>query len=218
MVHLERIFEVVESMISRYGVTLTEIPERFKSKILQKLDADSEMIAEVALFFKLLLSETIRPVRTKAGSHISKSEYDKVLARAIEFDELDEQSAKKIVDLWARAFHVEIRADQVPVFDESSEISVDDFDVSPAEFDVTVPDYDFTIRTNEDVERVINQFDDDVSVDEPQIDDYDPHFEQIDSDMTVEFVEDEAEEEISTLDDLLARSAMKSARKKKIAP
>lgn len=206
MVHSERIFEIVESMISRYGVTLTEIPERFKSKVLHKLNADTEIAAEVELFFKLLLSETIRPVRTKAGSRISQSEYNKVLARAVEFDELDEQSARKLVELWAKAFHVEVRPDQVPVIDQASEITVADFDVS-------VPDYDFTIKTNDDVERVVNQFDIDVTVEEPQIEDYDPHFEQIDADMSINFVEGTNEEEIPTLDDIIASSAKKKTRK-----
>lgn len=188
----QRLIDCMSSLIERYGITLTEVPERFKEKLLVLLDNDLQ--DEIELAFKPLALNCLKNIRVRATHKISAKKVDETKELLKATEEFTSEEIDELIILWLKLFNVEIDA----TIEEIAEtLSVSDYgnlefiqDVSPIE--------DRTSMSFEgDFETVVNQFDNAEPVEEPQIEEYDGHFEDSSFETVADFSISETENRLN---------------------
>ena len=104
MKHLEQLAEALRELTDRYGITMTEVPERLREKILQKVGA--EAADDLDVIFQPLLNNLLRPLRIRAGHRVGKAVVDGVIKSVAELEGFDPKLAEPIVRLWMTVFIV----------------------------------------------------------------------------------------------------------------
>ncbi len=161
MNHLESISDAMCQLTERYGITLTELPERFSQKILELTGRNCS--AEVQKILEPLKQGVIRPARIKTGEKIHLSSVNLMIEKTAQVEGYDNEQAKSVVNLWLRVFKVAV--------DNSN--GSNDY-VEPR---TQLDDFRVTFLTDDAIEVVTNQFDNvDNNVVEPTIEDFDGNF------------------------------------------
>ena len=186
MKHLEQIAEALRGLADRYGITITEVPDRLREKILHVTGPACS--ADLDLVLQPLRDNLLRQIRVRAGNKVE----ERVVASAVEatasLEGFSKETARQVVDLWAGIFKVKT----VKKLVESEEL--DEFD--RLESDFIIKD-DIKLVTDESVEKVFNPFDSVSKVVEPQVADYDGKFGDWASENVTEFSISAAENQIS---------------------
>lgn len=104
MKQLEQLAEALRELTDRYGITMTEVPERLREKILQKVDAETGTYLDVLML--PLVSNLLRPLRVRAGNRVEKSVVVEVIRSVAELDGYDMQLAETVVRIWMTVFLV----------------------------------------------------------------------------------------------------------------
>ena len=104
MKHLETLAEALRELTDRYGITMTEVPDRLREKILQKVGVECASDLDVVL--KPLLNNLLRPLRVRAGHRVSKSVVDDVIKNTAELEGFDAGLAETLVRIWMGIFAV----------------------------------------------------------------------------------------------------------------
>ena len=186
MKNLEQIAEALRGLADRYGITIAEVPDRLREKVLHITGpACSE---DLDMVLQPLRDNLLRQIRVRAGNKVE----ERVVASAIEataaLDGFSTETARQIVTLWTGIFRVKI----VKKLIETAEF--DEFD--RLEADLVIRD-DIRLVTDESVEKVFNPFDSVSKVAEPQVADYDGKFGEWASENVTEFSISAAENQIS---------------------
>lgn len=186
MKHLEKIVEALKSLTDRYGITISEVPERLREKILTI--TGNECASELDLLLLPLLNNHLRPIRVRAGNRVT----EKVVAEAIQsisdLEGFNPELAKKVVAIWMGIFQV--RAVKSLIETEH----FDEFDRLSKQLEIKD---DIRLTTDESVERVFNPFDTDVPVSEPQVADYDGNFGDLSFEKVADFKISDAENQVT---------------------
>jgi len=106
MKHLEQLSESLRELTDRYGITITEVPERLREKILNKVGADAA--ADLDVILQPLLANLLRPLRIRAGQRVDKNVVAETVGKIAELEHYDVKLAETIVELWASVFHVNV--------------------------------------------------------------------------------------------------------------
>lgn len=104
MKHLEQLAEVLRELSDRYGVTITEVPDRLREKILNKVGAEAS--DELELLFKPLLQNCLRPLRIRAGQRVDRELVAQATKKTEELEGFNAELAKTIVDIWVAVFRI----------------------------------------------------------------------------------------------------------------
>lgn len=187
MKHLEKLVETLESMTERYGITMTEVPDRLREKILAK--TGNECSADLDLLLKPLLDNFLRPIRIRAGNRVSESVVEKIVAQTASIDGYDADLAKKVVEIWMKVFKVKIG--ELAVADSKM---LNEFDILTKQLEIKDT---ISLHTDESVERVVNQFDSNVPVYEPTVEDYDGKFGDLSFEKVADFKISDAENKVT---------------------
>lgn len=186
MKHLEQIAEALRGLADRYGITITEVPDRLREKILHI--TGPECAAEVDLVLQPLRDNLLRQIRVRAGNKVEERVVNSAREAVASLEGFSKETAWQITDLWIGIFKVKT----VKKLIETAEL--DEFDRLEAEF--TIKD-DIKLVTDESVEKVFNPFDSVSKVVEPQVADYDGKFGDWASENVTEFSISAAENQIS---------------------
>ncbi len=186
MKHLEQIAEALRGLADRYGITITEVPDRLREKILHI--TGPECAAEIDLVLQPLRDNLLRQIRVRAGNKVEERVVNSAREATAALDGFSQETARQIVDLWTGIFKVKT----VKKLIETAEL--DEFDRLEAEF--TIKD-DIKLVTDESVEKVFNPFDSVSKVVEPQVADYDGKFGDGASERVTDFSISDAENQIS---------------------
>ena len=106
MKHLEQLSEALCELTNRYGITITEVPERLREKILNKVGAEAS--EDLDVIFRPLLANLLRPLRIRAGQRVDKGAVADTVRKIAELEGFDTHLAETIVDLWASVFRVNV--------------------------------------------------------------------------------------------------------------
>ncbi len=106
MKHLEQLSEALRELTDRYGITITEVPERLCEKILNKVGKDAA--ADLNVILQPLLANLLRPLRIRAGQRVDKNTVADTVKSIAELEGFDKNLAEPIVDLWASVFRVTV--------------------------------------------------------------------------------------------------------------
>ncbi|MBU1109770.1 MAG: SEL1-like repeat protein [Candidatus Riflebacteria bacterium] len=104
MKHLEKLAEALHELTDRYGITMTEVPDRLREKILQKVG--SECASDLDVILAPLLNNSLRPLRIRAGHRVDKSVVAEVIKNTAELEGFDFGLAETIVKIWMSVFAV----------------------------------------------------------------------------------------------------------------
>ncbi|PKL40188.1 MAG: hypothetical protein CVV41_20480 [Candidatus Riflebacteria bacterium HGW-Riflebacteria-1] len=104
MKHLEQLAEALRELTDRYGITMTEVPERLREKILQKVG--SQAADDLDQIFRPLLENLLRPLRVRAGHRVSKAVVEDVINSVATLEDFEARLAEPIVRLWMTVFGV----------------------------------------------------------------------------------------------------------------
>jgi len=181
MNYSQELREAMVSLTDRYGITLTEVPERFKEKLVQMIGSAHH--EEIEHAFKPLEAGALRNFRIRATHRIEPKKLAEARDMIAAVEGYSHEDVIASIHLWVEIFKVnpDTNIDEL----EEADLTIDENSV---EFiDDVSPIIDNTsITAPYDVERVVNQFDTTVPVDEPQVEDYDGKF----SDTSFETVAD----------------------------
>ncbi|KAF1080531.1 MAG: hypothetical protein GQF41_2941 [Candidatus Rifleibacterium amylolyticum] len=106
MKHLEQLSEALRELTDRYGITITEVPERLREKILSKVG--NEAGEDLDFIFKPLLANLLRPLRIRAGQRVDKNAVAETVKNIADMEGYDKHLAETVVDLWASVFRVNV--------------------------------------------------------------------------------------------------------------
>jgi len=106
MKHLEQLSEALRELTDRYGITITEVPERLREKILNK--TGNEAGDDLDIILKPLLANMLRPLRIRAGQRVDRNVVAETVSSIAELEGYDRHLAETVVDLWASVFHVNV--------------------------------------------------------------------------------------------------------------
>lgn len=164
MNYYQEIVEAILQLTDRYGITLTEVPDRLREKVLViTRNLGQEDLDKLLL---PLSEQIVRPIRVKAGNKVSPAALARVIDAIDALDGYSREDAEKVAHTWMKVFSVQVGQ---PVYESDKS----DF-VTPSE-DFTIKD-DICVITNENVERVFNPFDDDKNSPVTIVADYDGKF------------------------------------------
>jgi len=186
MKHLEQIAEALRGLADRYGITITEVPDRLREKILHI--TGPECAADLDLVLQPLRDNLLRQIRVRAGNKVEERVVTGAVEATASLEGFSRETARQVIDLWTSIFKVKT----VKKLIESQEF--DEFDRLDAE--LVIKD-DIKLVTDESVERVFNPFDSVSKVVEPQVADYDGKFGDWASENVTEFSISAAENQIS---------------------
>lgn len=128
----EGIGYVVISLVERYGVTLCEIPNRFKEKVHEALDEKSSTLLDE--FFEPLENDLLTSLRSKSAHSIDISEISQIANNIVETLSLSFEDAVELTDWWAKVMGVTVEGGEIDSNNlESTQIKLespcDDYDV-----------------------------------------------------------------------------------------
>ena len=138
MKDLSAVSASIFNFIDRYGITLSEIPGRFKQKVLnQEIDKEA-----VELVFLPLEKGLLATIRRRTSSLISEDEWLNLLIEVSSLDNFDEEQAKAVLLIWAKAFGLKnLNEDGTLCFEDKkvSEVAIEekyDVEISPIEEEI----------------------------------------------------------------------------------
>ncbi|MDN5279960.1 MAG: uncharacterized protein PWR01_3925 [Clostridiales bacterium] len=181
MKYSEELKNAMMSLTDRYGITLSEVPDRFKEKIIQIIGEGYK--SEIDHAFKSLEMGFLRNVRVRATHYIQPDKLNDTRNLIAGIEGFSNDDVNENLQLWVDIFKVRTDA-------SIEELDADDF-FSPADPNDSLQDVspiidNTAITAPLEVERVVNQFDTESAVSEPTVDDYDGNF----SDSSFETVAD----------------------------
>lgn len=186
MKHLEPIVEALKSLTERYGITITDVPERLREKIL--VATGRECADDFELLLQPLLQNFLRPVRVRAGNKVEEQVIAAIITQTAELEGFSPDLARKIIGVWLEIFKVK------PVKSLIKPDETDEFANINKQFEIK----DNTrLVTDASVETVFNPFDSVSSVVEPQVADFDGKFDDWESEQVTEFSISDAENQVS---------------------
>jgi hypothetical protein len=188
MKYSQELKDAMLELVERYGVTLSEVPDRFREKLLLALG--EKFKPEIERVFKPLELGLLRNVRVCATHKIS---FEKLNETRNLFFTLENYSREEVIEnmqLWLDIFKVTTEVEAENLEEVEFKIVENDHetiqDVEPIVDNISFAD-------THDFEKVINQFDTDVPVDEPQVEDYDGNFSDNSFETVCDFSISEAE-------------------------
>jgi len=179
MKYSQELIDAMAVLTDRYGITLVEVPDRFKEKLVQIIGPRHQ--EEINHAFKALEAGALRRLRIRAARKIEPAMLAETKKWLSAVEGYQPQDAFDALHLW------------MPIFKVKADTDLNDLD----EYDFTTPEdpvessddltpiVDLTMITAPyDVEKVVNQFDSTTPVKEPQILEYDgkfsdPSFEEV---------------------------------------
>lgn len=196
MKYSEELKNAMLTLLERYGVTLSDVPERFKEKLGNLMgNTFKDEIEEV---FKPLELGYLRNLRVRATQRVEPAKLHETSNLLSTMEELSHDEVLETLSLWMDLFKVrtEISLEELEDGDFFSPPDPNEFvaDVEPIVDNIRV-------TAPLDVETVVNQFDSDVPVDEPQVDDYDGNFSDVSFETVTDFkISDEESDLIEHLE------------------
>lgn len=184
--HLEAIVEALTALTDRYGITITEVPERLREKILAMTGA--EHADELELLLQPLLQNLLRPIRIRAGHKVEERVVADAIARTAALDGFSPEQARRIIHVWVKIFKVK------PVKSLIENQMADEFDELDKQLEIKD---DIRLITDESVEKVFNPFDQASKVIEPQVADFDGKFGDGSNEKVADFKISDAENQVS---------------------
>ena len=186
MKHLEQIVVALKSLTERYGITITEVPERLREKVLAA--AGSECSTDLDTLLQPLLLQFLRPIRVRAGHKIGEKAVREVVEQTAALEGFSPEKARRLIDVWLDIFKVKVVAASAEDAEREQFTSLDqNFKIE----DVV------TLTVDERVETVYNPFDAVSKVVEPQVADFDGKFDDYKSENVTDFSISDAENKIS---------------------
>lgn len=192
MNYSQELREAMVALTDRYGITLTDVPERFKEKLEQITGA--KFRNEINHAFKPLEAGALRNIRIRATHKIEPEKLAEARDMIAAVEGYTHEDVIAAIHLWIEIFKV------------NTDTEIDELD----EADFTTPNDPFEsiedvaqivdntcITAPYDVETVVNQFDTTVPVDEPQVEDYDGKFTDQSFETVTEFKISEAESDFN---------------------
>jgi hypothetical protein len=186
MEHLDQIVVALKSLTERYGITITEVPERLREKVLAA--AGSECSADLDTLLQPLLLQFLRPIRVRAGHKIEEKAVREVVEQTAAIEGFSPEKARCLIDVWLEIFKVKVVAASAEDAERERLASLDqNFKIE----DVV------TLTVDERVETVYNPFDAVSKVVEPQVADFDGRFDDYKSENVTDFTISDAENKVS---------------------
>ncbi|MFZ5953078.1 MAG: tetratricopeptide repeat protein [Candidatus Rifleibacteriota bacterium] len=191
MKYSQELIDAMAVLTDRYGITLVEVPDRFKEKLVQIIGPRHQ--EEVNHAFKALEAGALRRLRIRAAQKIEPGMLAETKKWLSEVEGYQPQDALDALHLW------------VPIFKVKTDSSLDDLDeydfITPEDpvesiDDVTAIVDSTMITAPYDVEIVVNQFDTTTPVKEPQILEYDGKFSDQSFEEVTDFSISEAESDL----------------------
>lgn len=215
MKYSQELKEAMISLTDRYGITLSEVPDRFKEKLLQIVGTQHR--EEINHAFKPLELGYLRNLRIRATHKIEAPKLVETGQLIATIEDFSQQDTIDSIELWSEIFKVRT--------DESfAEIDHEEFFADSAEIvaDIAPIIDDISISAPRDVEIVVNQFDSTVPVDEPQVEDYDGHFSDKSFETVADFSISDAEnsligqlESSTSIDEVIRAESAQAEKKRK---
>lgn len=106
MSHHQQIVDALISLTDRYGITLIEVPDRLRDKILAI--TGHECVDELNLLLAPLRNNMLRPIRVRAGNKVTEQIVADVCKAVSTLDGYSPALAKESVDTWLKIFKVKI--------------------------------------------------------------------------------------------------------------
>ncbi|GAB4275040.1 MAG: hypothetical protein Kow0029_15840 [Candidatus Rifleibacteriota bacterium] len=190
MKYSEELKNSMLELIDRYGITLVEVPDRFKEKLVDAIGTDHQ--EEINHAFKTLENGAIRNLRICAAQKIEPEKLAEAKRLVKQIEGVSDEDAHENLNLWLGV--LKIRSDQpIDALDDEaffirsgSSESLEDFAQIIDNTSITAP---------LDVERVVNQFDRESTVPEPQVKDFDGNFSDTSFETVADFSISEDEKE-----------------------
>jgi hypothetical protein len=152
MDNFEELKEKMIELTDRYGITLTDVPDRFKEMLLNHIDGSFE--PQIDFIFKPLKSGILHELRCRAFLTIKPVKLDECRKSLLASEEYDENLANQLLQLWVDVFRIKTDFSIEELDEENFFTSADEFfkieDVSPVLDNITPP---------LESEFVVNQFD-----------------------------------------------------------
>lgn len=186
MKHLEQIVEALKSLTDRYGITITEVPERLREKVLAV--TGRECADDFELLLQPLLQNFLRPIRVRAGHKVEERVVAQVIKQTAALEGFSPELARKLVDVWLMIFKVK------PVKSLVKPEEFDEFDILDKQLEIKD---DIRLVTDASIEKVFNPFDSASKVVEPQVADFDGKFGDGASEKVADFSISDAENKVS---------------------
>ncbi len=186
MKRLEEIVEVLKSLTERYGITITEVPERLREKILAATGQDASEDLETLL--QPLLHNFLHPIRIRADHKVEERVIAEAIAKTAALEGYSKDLAHRIIGIWVGIFRVK------PVKSLIKLEETDEF--SALEKQLVIKD-DIRLVTDASIEKVFNPFDSPSKVVEPQVADFDGKFGDGASERVADFSISDAENKVS---------------------
>ncbi len=184
--HLEAIVEALTALTDRYGITITEVPERLREKILTM--TGREHADNLEMLLQPLLQNFLRPIRIRAGHKVEERVIADAVTRTAALEGFSQEQARKIIQVWVKIFKVK------PVKSLIENQMADEFDELDKQLEIKD---DIRLITDASVEKVFNPFDQASKVVEPQVADFDGKFGDGSNEKVADFKISDAENQVS---------------------
>lgn len=192
MNYSQELREAMVSLTDRYGITLTEVPDRFKEKL--HLLIGEKHHEEIEHAFRPLIAGALRNFRIRATHRIEPARLAEARDMIAMVEGYQHEDVLDAIHLWVEIFKVKTDAE----IDELEEADLESLGDPVEHIDDVSPIIDNTCVTAPyDVEIVVNQFDTTVPVDEPQVEDYDGKFTDQSFETVTDFTISEAEKDLN---------------------
>lgn len=161
----QQIVDALISLTDRYGITLIEVPDRLRDKVLTI--CGKECADELDLLLMPLREQMLRPIRVRAGNKVTEEVVAEACQKIATLEGYDEQLARESINIWLKIFKVKI----------GKMLYESDTSAQFAEYNNSM-DYktNLSVKSDASVEKVVNQFDDHNFFEEPVIAAYDGKF------------------------------------------
>ncbi|MDD3148218.1 MAG: hypothetical protein PHD82_13030 [Candidatus Riflebacteria bacterium] len=186
MKHLEQIVAVLKELTERYGITITEVPERLREKVLNL--AGNECADDFEVILQPLLQNFLRPIRVRAGNKVEERVVAEVIAKTSQLEGFSPELARQVIEIWQGIFKVK------PVKSLIRAEEADEFDILDKQLEIKD---DIKLVTDASIEMVYNPFDSVSKVVEPQVADFDGKFGDGSSERVTDFSISDAENKVS---------------------
>ena len=192
MKYSEELHGAMVSLTERYGITLSEVPDRFKEKIVHLIGPSHRQ--EIDHAFRPLITGALRNLRIRATHRIDSKKLAECRDQVAQTEGYDNNDVIDAIHLWISIF--KIKTD-----DNTEEIIISeptDEPFSQEIIDDVGPIVDETAITAPlDAEIVFNQFDQPSLVQEPQVSDYNGNFNDLSFETVADFAISDEESQLN---------------------